>query len=110
MSDAEHVIVLVTTGSRDEAARIAEAAVSRRLAGSAQLCPLRTWYRWKGSVHEADEQQVSLFTRRDRVDELEALVREHCSYELPQVVAIPIVEGSAEFLRWIDDASRPEVD
>lgn len=111
MTDATaHVIVLVTVGDREEAARIAAAAVERRLAGSAQLSSLRTWYRWKGGVEEADEIQVSLFTRRERFEELAALVRELHSYELPQIVAVPIVEGTAAFLQWIDDTSDAVVD
>ncbi|MEX1362821.1 MAG: divalent-cation tolerance protein CutA [Nannocystaceae bacterium] len=107
---SEHVLVVVTAGSREVAARIAEAAVQGRLAGSAQISPLRTWYRWKGRMHEADEHEIKLLTRRERFDELAALVRRLHDYELPQIVAIPIVEGAATFLQWIDDTSDGEVD
>lgn len=99
----EHVVVQVTCGSSDEAARVAREAVERRLAASAQVGPLRTWYRWKGRVHEADEHLVSLFTRRDRFEALARFVHEHHGYALPQVVAIPLVEGTPAFLRWIDE-------
>lgn len=98
-----HVVVQVTTGSRQEAETIARALVERRLAGSGQVCPLRTWYRWQGQVHEADEHLVSLFTRRDRFEAVAAAVRELHGYVLPQIVAVPLVQGTPEFLRWIDE-------
>jgi periplasmic divalent cation tolerance protein len=98
-----HVVVQVTTGSREEAERIARALVERRLAASGQVGPLRTWYRWQGRVHEADEHLVSLFTRGDRFVAVAAAVRELHGYALPQIVAVPLVQGTAEFLRWIDE-------
>ncbi|MEM7158452.1 MAG: divalent-cation tolerance protein CutA [Myxococcota bacterium] len=101
----EHVVVQVTAGSRSEAERIAAAAVEQRLAASAQVSALRTWYRWKGAVHEADEHRVDLFTRAARFDALAELVKGMHSYELPQVVAVPLRDGTPEFLAWIEDGS-----
>ncbi len=101
---AQHVVVQVTTGSRDQAERIARSLVERRLAASGQVGPLHTWYRWKGHVHEAEEHLVSLFTRRDRFDDVARAVRELHGYELPQIVAVPLVTGTPEFLRWIDES------
>ena len=100
----QHVVVQVTTATRDEAERIASALVEARLAASGQVAPLRTWYRWQGRVHEADEHVVSLFTRRDRFAAVTRAVRALHSYELPQVVAVPLVEGTPEFLAWIDES------
>jgi periplasmic divalent cation tolerance protein len=99
-----HVVVQVTTGSRDEAERIARTLVERRLAASGQVGPLRTWYRWQGRVHEAEEHRVSLFTRRDRFEAVACAVRELHGYALPQIVAVPLVDGTPEFLRWIDES------
>ncbi|MCA9706249.1 MAG: divalent-cation tolerance protein CutA [Myxococcales bacterium] len=99
----EHVVVQVTCASRTEAEDLARLAVESRLAASAQVGPLRTWYRWKGEVCEAEEFLVSLFSRRQRFEALAELVREHHGYELPQVVALPLSDGTPEFLRWIDD-------
>lgn len=107
---AQHVVVQVTTGTRDEAERIARTLVERRLAASGQVAPLRTWYRWQGRVHEADEHVVSLFTRRDRFTAVAHAVRELHSYALPQIVAVPLVEGTAEFLAWIDEGCAEPTD
>ncbi|MCX4247423.1 divalent-cation tolerance protein CutA [Paraliomyxa miuraensis] len=99
----EHVVVKVTTGSRQEAETIAQTLVEKRLAASGQVAALRTWYRWQGGVEESEEWQVSLFTRHDRFDAVAKAVRELHAYELPQVVAVPLVAGTEEFLRWIDE-------
>ena len=102
---SEHVVVQVTTGTRAEAERIASAAVEQRLAASAQVSALRTWYRWKGAVHEADEHRVDLFTVAARFEMLAQLVTGLHSYELPQIVSVPLRQGTPEFLRWIEDGT-----
>lgn len=104
MSAAAHVVVEVTTESREQAEAIARTLVERRLAASGQVTPLRTWYRWQGRVHEAEEHRVSLLTRSDRFEAVARAVRELHSYALPQIVAVPLVQGTAEFLRWIDES------
>lgn len=100
-----YVMVQVTAASADEAERIARAVVDGGLAGSAQIAPVRTRYRWEGGVHEADEHLITMYTRRDRFDALARCVRAQHSYEVPQIVALPIVDGAPSFLRWIDDAT-----
>ncbi|ACY15728.1 divalent-cation tolerance protein CutA [Haliangium ochraceum] len=103
----EHITVEVSAASREQAETIARAAVHQRLAASAQIAPVRTVYRWRGAVHETDEHVVRLFTRRARFAELAACVRQHHSYELPQVVAVPIVQAEDAFRRWIDEHTAP---
>ena len=100
------ILVTITTRSAQEAETIGLAAVVRRLAASAQIEPIaKTIYRWKGSVEEHEEHRLTLFTRPERWDALVSLVVEMHSYELPQVVASPIVLGSAAFLAWIEENS-----
>lgn len=101
---AQHVVVQVTTGTREQAERIARALVEQRLASSGQVSALRTWYRWEDRVHEAEEHLVSLFTRRDHFDAVARAVKGLHEYALPQVVAVPLVEGTPEFLGWIDES------
>jgi periplasmic divalent cation tolerance protein len=105
---AQHIVVQVTSSSREEAERIARTLVERRLAASGQVAPLHSWYRWQGRVHEADEHLVSLFTRRDRFDAVARAVQALHGYELPQIVAVPLVAGTPEFLRWIDEGCEAQ--
>jgi periplasmic divalent cation tolerance protein len=96
------VQVLTTTGSREEADRLATSAVEQRLAACAQVFgPVTSTYWWRGAIETADEWQCVLKTTTARCDELMAHLRAHHSYETPEIVASPIVGGSPEYLSWI---------
>lgn len=103
-SDAvfEHVEVQVACGSVEEADRIADALVDRRLAACVQRLPIRSTYRWDGAVQHDDEVLLLVKTRAEHVDAVAAAVREHHSYDVPAITAVPIVRGSADYLAWID--------
>ena len=95
--------VVTTSDTREEADRLARSAVERRLAACAQVVgPVTSTYWWEGTVQSAAEWQVQLKTTAERFDALRAhLEREH-SYETPEIVATPIVAGSAGYLAWIE--------
>lgn len=105
-----YVMVQVTALSPEEAERIARAAVDGCLAASAQISPVRTRYRWQGASHDADEQLITMYTRLDHFHSLADCVRAHHSYEVPQIVALPIFDAAASFLRWIDESTTPDED
>jgi periplasmic divalent cation tolerance protein len=81
--------------------------VERQLAAAAQILPMRSCYAWKGSVVEAHEYLVLIKTRASAYATVEECVRELHSYEVPAVLAVPIVAGSALYLSWIDQNVRP---
>src|SRR3990170_250799 len=100
-----HVVVLVTTPSAEEAARIGRLLVDERLAACANVIPsIASAYRWQGQVEEAGEALIILKTRRDLLDRLTERVRALHSYTVPEVIALPVLGGNAEYLRWIDDS------
>ncbi len=100
----EHLQVLTTAGSEAEAAAIAAALVEQRLAACVQvLGPIASTYRWQGAVETAREWQCLVKTAAGRYEEVEAAIRELHSYDEPEIVATPIVAGSAGYLRWIDE-------
>jgi periplasmic divalent cation tolerance protein len=104
---SDHVQVLTTTGSEEEAARIASALVERRLAACVQVVgPIVSHYRWQGVVEEAEEWQCLAKTEAARYAELEAAIRDLHSYEEPEIVATPIVAGSAGYLGWVSAEVR----
>jgi periplasmic divalent cation tolerance protein len=99
---ADYIQVLTTTGSEAEAERIASLLVERRLAACVQIFgPIASRYRWKGEIEEAREWQCVAKTEASRYPELEAAIREAHSYQEPEIVATPIVAGSAGYLGWI---------
>jgi periplasmic divalent cation tolerance protein len=109
MSPNEFVVVMVTASSADEAAHIGRALVEDRLAACANVVgPIRSIYRWEGGVEEASEHLVLIKARAADFAALEALVRELHSYDVPEVIALPLFAGSAPYLTWLDDATRRE--
>ncbi|MDJ0768013.1 MAG: divalent-cation tolerance protein CutA [Ilumatobacter sp.] len=99
---AEHIEVQVTCDDGAEADRIADHLVEQRLAACVQQVPIRSTYRWQGAVERDDEVLLLVKTRRALVDQVEAVVADLHSYDLPAVTAVDIVGGSAEYLAWID--------
>ena len=103
MSDKK--IVLTTTGSREEAGKIAHALVERRLAACVNIVgPIHSVYRWQGKVESAPEHLLLIKTTAARFDAVAKAIRELHSYELPECIALPIERGSAEYLEWIDQS------
>jgi periplasmic divalent cation tolerance protein len=99
--------VSTTTDSRQEAAAIAKAAVEERLAASAQLVgPVASTYWWEGEVESAEEWMVLFKTTHDRFEELARLIVEQHSYDTPEIIATPVVAGSADYLDWISDQTE----
>ena len=104
----DKIVVFSNCGSSEEAARIARALVEERLAACVNIIPaVQSIYRWQGAIEEATEWTLLIKTRRDLFDRLSAaLLRAH-SYELPEVIAIPIVDGHGEYLAWIGRETEP---
>lgn len=101
---SEYVQVLTTVGSEEEAERIASLLVERRLAACVQVTgPIHSHYRWRGKVESEREWQCLAKTEAALYDEVEAAIRETHSYEEPEIVAIPVLAGSAGYLDWISD-------
>src|SRR5437867_9144490 len=102
MAPEEFVVVLVTAGSADEAGRIGRALVEERLAACANVVgPIRSIYRWQGTVEDAPEHLLLVKARAVDVPALEARVRALHSYDVPEVLALPVRAGSAAYLTWL---------
>ena len=103
-----HVQILTTAGSEEEAGRIAAMLVERRLAACVQVVgPIVSRYRWQGEVEEEREWQCLAKTTRMAYEEVEAAIRELHSYDEPEIVATPILVGSAGYLAWIEENVSP---
>lgn len=103
-----HVVVFITASSAEEAARIGRALVDERLAACANLISsIASAYWWQGNVAEAAEALVILKTRQELVGRLTQRVQALHSYTVPEVIALPIVGGNPDYLRWIDDSVVP---
>lgn len=102
--DPIFIQVTTTTDSPEAAQTLARSAVDGRLAACAQISgPIRSVYRWKGVVEEAQEWVVVFKARRDGYPRLENLIKEHHSYEVPEILATEIIAGNPAYLSWLEE-------
>jgi len=99
--DHGHVEARITCGSDDEARRIADALVERRLAACVHTTPIASVYEWEGAVQHDDEIALTAVTRADRFDDIVELVGELHSYDLPSITSVPM-HGATGYLGWVD--------
>jgi periplasmic divalent cation tolerance protein len=96
------VLVFTNLPDREAALSLAEALVDKRLAACVNvLGGCTSVYRWEGAVERAEEVPVMIKTRAARYPEVEALIRSLHPYELPEVVAVPVVRGLPDYLEWV---------
>ena len=101
------VALLLTAPDEETGRRIARALVEERLAACVNVLPgVCSIYRWKGAVEEASEVMLVAKTRASRAAALAARVRALHPYELPEVLALPVTDGSQAYLRWVVAESR----
>lgn len=94
-------VVLVTTASRVEAEAIATSLVQSQLAACVSLFPIHSIYTWQGELHKEEEWQLLIKTNLAQFSTLETKIRELHSYEVPEIIVIPIIAGSQPYLKWI---------
>ena len=99
----DKIVVLSTCGSDEEAARIARALVEKRLAACVNVMPaVRSFYRWKGATEDQQESLLVIKSSRALFNQLRVEIEKLHSYEVPEVIAVPIVDGSEGYLEWLD--------
>jgi periplasmic divalent cation tolerance protein len=100
----ESIVVLITCGSEEEAAKIANSLVEERLAACVNIIsPVRSTYQWEGKIWDEREWMLIIKTQKRRFEELEKKVKSLHSYSVPEIIALPIVEGSASYLKWLEE-------
>ena len=99
-----YIQITTTTETKEQAQKIANYLVEKKLAACVQICgPITSIYRWKGKVENAQEWLCMIKTRKELFDKVEAAIKKLHSYETPEIVATPIFKGSREYLTWLDD-------
>lgn len=103
-----HCLVLNTCPDLETARRLAQALVQQRLAACVNIVPaVHSVYEWQGKVHQDPECLLHIKTRAERYPALEAFLRQHHPYELPEIVAVPLQAGLPDYLAWIDRQTEP---
>ena len=105
MKANEYAVVFTTTSSAGEAEKIAHALLSRRLAACVQVLPMKSYYPWQGQIQYDEENLLVIKCKNADFKEIELCIKANHSYELPEVVQLPIITGSQENLHWISQVT-----
>lgn len=106
----DKVVILVTAGSLRQARKIARRLVEQKLAACVNITPpVQSVYRWEGKVETAKEFLLVIKSTRELFDPIKAEVLKLHSYATPEIICLPIVDGSAEYLRWLEESVRKTV-
>jgi periplasmic divalent cation tolerance protein len=104
VDENDTLLVFTNMSDRNAALELARALVERRLAACVNvLNGCTSIYRWQGALEQADEFPVLIKTRAARYEELEAAIRSLHPYELPEIVAVPVVHGLPDYLDWVTE-------
>jgi len=102
-----YIVVMVTVDSQEQAKRISDVLLDRKLVACANVVEdIQSFYWWKGKVERSREILLLMKSRSELLEEIVRLVKENHSYEVPEVVALPILGGNPDYLRWIEDSVK----
>jgi len=104
----DKIVVFSTCSTVEEAEQIARKLVEARLAACVSVTPaVRSFYRWKGAIEEAGEYLLIIKSSRDFFDRLRLELEKAHTYEVPEILAVPVVEGSPNYLNWLETELSP---
>ena len=103
----EAIVIYITVPNEEEGVKIARALVEERLAGCVNILrPVRSIYRWQGNIEDDSEALLMVKTQKRLFDQLAGRVRALHSYTVPEIIAMPIVEGSEDYLKWLKEVTE----
>ena len=105
----EYIQVFVTNDKKEDAEKIARVLVKDRMAGCTQIVgPIVSTYWWKGNIETAEEWLCLIKSKKSLYQKIEKVVKEMHTYETPEIIAIPIVDGSKDYFEWLKNEVEKE--
>ncbi len=102
------VVILVTAASKKECRKIAKHLVESKLAACVNITqPVESIYRWEGRIANEREYQLFIKSTRELFPEIKAAISKLHSYHTPEIICLPIIEGSRNYLQWVGDSVKP---
>ena len=98
----EFIIVLTTVDKKEKAEEIANLLLEKQIAGCIQIFPIKSHYRWKGKIENSREFVLFIKTKKSKYKEIEKAIKSIHPYETPEIISIPITNGSKEYLKWLN--------
>ena len=107
MKDTGKVVIFITTGTEQEARKIADQLLTKRKAACVNIVPkVASSFWWQGNIDSAQESLLIIKTRASLLQEVIDVVKGIHSYSVPEIIALPIIGGNEDYLKWIDDEVR----
>ncbi len=101
-----NAVVLITTPTKKEAESLTDRLLKQKLAACVNLLPIASHYWWKGKIEDAEETLMLVKTQRSLISQIVRLVQKYHSYEVPEVIALPIIQGNQKYLQWIAETVK----
>ena len=99
---SHYIVIFITTSSLDEAKKLGRTLVEEKLVACSNIIPsVHSIYRWQGELCDGEEALMVLKTKKELFSQIEARVKELHSYLVPEIIAMPIIEGSENYLSWV---------
>lgn len=103
MEEFTHIVLLITTATTEEAQRISKVLLTQRKAACVNIVPkVSSFFWWQGKLDSAQESLMLVKTKASQLNETIRLVKELHSYDIPEIIALPIIGGNQDYLEWID--------
>ncbi len=103
---SQYIMITTTFDSKDEADKLMDLLLQQRLVSCCQLSNITSSYHWKGEIEKTEEFLLQMKTKKELYKEIEKVILDNHSYEVPQLVAYDIVEGYSEYLKWIKNETK----
>jgi len=104
----EYIQIFTTTKKKEDAEKMVKTLVEKRLTGCIQILPVTSTYWWKGNVEREEEWLCLIKSKKTLYEELEKTIKEIHPYEIPEIIAVPIIAGSDDYLKWLNNELREE--
>ena len=102
----EYSLIITTAADRESAKKIARMLVEKQLAACVQMLPIESIYFWQEKICEENETALFIKSKTALFDEIKEAIKENHSYEVPEIIQMPVTDGLPEYLKWIDDCTR----
>ncbi|MFZ3384171.1 MAG: divalent-cation tolerance protein CutA [Candidatus Methanoperedens sp.] len=99
-------VVITTTGNKEDAEKIAKALLNEKLAACIQVTQIKSYYTWKGNVNIDDEHLLLVKCKASDYSEIEKCIKANHSYEIPEIILLPISTGLPAYLGWINEVTK----
>ena len=97
-------LLVTTTSNKEEADSLTKKILDNKLAACVSVCEIESSYFWDGKIESSLEYKLEIKTREDKIDRLKEFIKKNHSYEVPEIIVLPIIDGNRDYFNWIDES------